>query len=670
MKRFRDFSIEQKMIGLVALAVMFQAAFMGLEVYFKSRLNAAQLLKEQLYQVFQKTLTARMSEKAYLQFHQNVFKAALFSSCAQATDMIRAVSLDRLSSEQRANIGQIKGLIASYEAQFKQGVEIYGQNEARRIEMMDCTSRADARLKDMIDAMQERKAELQMEGGNLSLEENELILACRDSRNYLLKLQGLYQLFSLTGTTHYQQDFETYLDNNDRHSIKAMIGVAKRIEVCNKVNMQEKSVVVQTALERFVVLAKESFDLFCRERAQIQRLDADGEAMKQKVDRLVGDASQQAAAIQSSATMASLLLFVVALIVFVVISGGLIRLITRPIVSAATMLEHMAKGNGDLTQRLEVKAMDETGRLCTGFNTFVKSLQSMVLTIGEHSDQLTASAKEMFGSSQKQSASAVDMKGKTGTVASASGQLSANINTIVSAAEELSASANTAAAGVEEMSVSIQEVAKNCARESDIAGQANQKAQQTQELMNRLGVAAGNIGKVVEVITKIADQTKLLALNATIEAASAGEAGKGFAVVANEVKELAKQSALATSQISEQIHDMQANTGSAVKAIAEITRIIEEVSHISETIAAAVEQQSATSNEIAKVVGEVSREVNSVTKHVQEASQAAASISTTIRELNVGTGQAAEDAMWNNEQASILAELSGELKQLVSTFKV
>ena len=112
--------------------------------------------------------------------------------------------------------------------------------------------------------------------------------------------------------------------------------------------------------------------------------------------------------------------------------------------------------------------------------------------------------------------------------------------------------------------------------------------------MSQLGDSSVEIGKVIEVITSIAQQTNLLALNATIEAARAGEAGKGFAVVANEVKELAKQTAKATEEIKQKITVIRENTGGAVEAIGGIKGVIDKISHISTVIATAVEEQSAT----------------------------------------------------------------------------
>src|ERR1022692_3793657 len=123
----------------------------------------------------------------------------------------------------------------------------------------------------------------------------------------------------------------------------------------------------------------------------------------------------------------------------------------------------------------------------------------------------------------------------------------------------------------------------------------------------KLGESSAEIGQVIKVITSIAQQTNLLALNATIEAARAGEAGKGFAVVANEVKELAKETAKATEDISLKIEAIQTDTKGAVDAIAEISAIINQINDLQNTIASAVEEQSATTNEIGRNIAEASK---------------------------------------------------------------
>src|SRR5207248_3473567 len=108
-----------------------------------------------------------------------------------------------------------------------------------------------------------------------------------------------------------------------------------------------------------------------------------------------------------------------------------------------------------------------------------------------------------------------------------------------------------------------------------------------------LGRSSAEVGQVIKVISRIAEQTKLLALNAAIEAARAGEAGRGFAVVANEVKELAKETARATEDIGRKIEAIQRDTRGAVEAIGQIGGVIAQIHDFQNTIASAVEEQTA-----------------------------------------------------------------------------
>jgi methyl-accepting chemotaxis protein len=189
-----------------------------------------------------------------------------------------------------------------------------------------------------------------------------------------------------------------------------------------------------------------------------------------------------------------------------------------------------------------------------------------------------------------------------------------------------------------------------------VASRAVETVQAANATVAKLGASSAEIGAVIKVITSIAQQTNLLALNATIEAARAGEAGKGFAVVANEVKELAKQTAKATEDISQKITAIQQDTKGAVEAIGSISGVITQVNEISGTIATAVEEQSATTNEMTRNVAEAAKGAGEISHNIEGVAQAAQGTSTSAQE--------------SQKAADELAQMAEQLRGLVGQFNI
>jgi methyl-accepting chemotaxis protein len=204
------------------------------------------------------------------------------------------------------------------------------------------------------------------------------------------------------------------------------------------------------------------------------------------------------------------------------------------------------------------------------------------------------------------------------------------------------------------MGASIKEIASNAHDAAKVAAQGVTMAGEANEKIAKLSESSQQIGQVVKVITSIAEQTHLLALNATIEAARAGAAGKGFAVVANEVKELAKETAKATEDISRKVEAIQADTHGATEALAEISKIISQINDIQNTIASAVEEQTATTAEISRNITDVAAGNQEVARNVTGVAQAAKSTT--------------EGAEYTNKAAGELARLASTLQDLVRQF--
>lgn len=344
------------------------------------------------------------------------------------------------------------------------------------------------------------------------------------------------------------------------------------------------------------------------------------------------------------------------------------RMIINPLNYMVLKLNALAQG--DLTQTAEVKSTDEIGLVANAVNQTIKRLREIIQELSGNTQTLAASSEQLKGTAKNLSDGMDHMTSQAKTVAGAGENLSTNVSNMATAAEQISASTNNIASAVEEMSATINEVAKNCSKESQIAEKATRKTHETREVMQRLGESAREIGKVVDMISSLADQTNLLALNATIEAASAGEAGKGFAVVANEVKELARQSAQATEQISNRISQIQESTNLSVQAIQEVTLVIEEVSQIAGTIAAAVEEQSATTNEISKNMGGVSSGTNELAGNIQKSAQSASEVSNNIQGISTTARDVSQNAAITNKSAQELAAMAERLKSIIGQFKV
>lgn len=191
------------------------------------------------------------------------------------------------------------------------------------------------------------------------------------------------------------------------------------------------------------------------------------------------------------------------------------------------------------------------------------------------------------------------------------------------AAQEVSTGVQSVGVSTEEMSASIKEISSSSSTAAQISQEAKKKSQDANHTIQQLGAASEAIGNVIKVISAIAQQTNLLALNATIEAARAGEAGKGFAVVANEVKELAKQTAQATEEISGKIKNVQDSTQSAVGAIEQVSEIIDRLSDIAGSIATAVEEQASTTSEVGRVVEVSAKSVKNIESVITQVAQSA-----------------------------------------------
>jgi methyl-accepting chemotaxis protein len=366
--------------------------------------------------------------------------------------------------------------------------------------------------------------------------------------------------------------------------------------------------------------------------------DSRFDQLTSRIDEFASTVEGQAEREAASARRRMVVLLVLAGIVIPAV-GLLIRRAINHTTGEVLAVVDAAAG-GDLTHQVAVAGQDAVGRMGVGMARFLGDLRGSIGGIGHTAETLAAASEELLAVSRQMAATAQTASDQAGQVSATAAQVSASVGTV--------------AAGAEEMGAAIGEIARGANEAAGVAATGVRVAEDAHATIARLGVSSAEIGEVVKVITSIAEQTKLLALNATIEAARAGEAGKGFAVVAGEVKELAKQTADATTGITTRIDAIQGDTQAAVAAIGQISGIVAQIDDTQTTIASAVEEQTATTAEISRSVA--------------EAASGSAGIADSITGLAQVSAQTSSGVADTQQAAQQLAEMAAELRQLVGHF--
>ena len=311
---------------------------------------------------------------------------------------------------------------------------------------------------------------------------------------------------------------------------------------------------------------------------------------------------------------------------------------------------------GDLRVHPTQQGNDEIGLLTGAFSTMINNLRTMIGKIEEASNRVTVTSVQVYSSSEQMATGAEEVASQAATVATASEEMAATSSDIArncSMAAEAAQQANKKAIAGEE----VVETTVN------IMGQIAERVMNSARTVESLGSRSDQIGTIIGTIEDIADQTNLLALNAAIEAARAGEQGRGFAVVADEVRALAERTTRATREIGDMIKSIQRETKSAVSAMEDGVRKVDEGRGESARSGEAIQS-------ILQQINEVSMQVNQIATAAEEQTATTSEISSNMIQITDVVQQTARGAHESAAAAGQLKTIAEELQSLVKQFKI
>jgi methyl-accepting chemotaxis protein len=535
--------------------------------------EAASRLKDSINSIQQQLMELRLQEKLFLQFQTADIKNRF--------DHLAQTMAGELAT---ARLGQVNACLQNYRQAFAQRAELLARQSELNKKMLLPIQDSERRLTAILGCLEERQSSRQIEGGNLSAPELEMMSVVRDCRIVFLQLQNLQQLYLSSGDAKYVEDYKKLASGNAQGQLRSLREVSGAL---NDTNFLAASRTLSDSLGEFVKSIDQSLALTAQARQMEKEMETQGQSVSQAAIAEAAKADQEVSRQRDNAT-------------------------------TANDQAQLAKSSVSSAKRSSTIAILVI--IVSGLLLYILFFSRITLSINRSLEntisRLTDAARH-------------------------TADAAAQIHT---ASRSLSEGANEQAASLEETSSSLEQMSSMTRRNAESAGHVNTLARQTRQAadtgtndmqamtraMQEIKASSDDIAKIIKTIDEIAFQTNILALNAAVEAARAGEAGLGFAVVAGEVRNLAQRSAEAARETASRIDGAKEKTAQGVvisgKVSTSLLEIVEKARKVDELageVANASKEQSQGIEQLNAGVSAIDRVTQSNAANAEESACAA-----------------------------------------------
>ncbi len=376
--------------------------------------------------------------------------------------------------------------------------------------------------------------------------------------------------------------------------------------------------------------------------------------MVESNNRQIKEGAIAAEALRDSALTWMISGIVLAFIIAIIVGVLITRLITRPIAQAVASAQRIA--DGDLTQTISTERTDEAGQLLVALSDMQGGLKHTLLEIANASDQLASAAEELSAVTEESTRGLTRQNDEIQQAATAVNQMTAAVDEVAGNAVSTSQASSQATTEAEE---GREQVAQAVSGMNSMVVEINDSTKSVEGLASQVR----EIGKVIDVIRGIADQTNLLALNAAIEAARAGEQGRGFAVVADEVRALAHRTQVSTVDIEKMIGEVQVGTDGAVAAMNKSLSWANNTQVLAQNAGEALQRITAS-------VAKINERNLVIASASEEQAQVAREVDRNLLNIQDLSTQTAAGAHQTNASSQDLSRLATSFSVLVGKFKL